>query len=123
MKKTLGRILGKSNGSNEHDTTTPDNEAAVANRQVELDTLEPRVLFSGAPVESPEQPDAPAQVENSSDSNGSAETQSAEQQGLVANETGLDQNAQVALVGADDLTTQLNEQTLAAIAEVAAQRW
>ncbi|MBL9154993.1 MAG: LEPR-XLL domain-containing protein, partial [Verrucomicrobiales bacterium] len=123
MKKTLGRILGKSNGSEHLDANHPNHESAHANRQVELDTLEPRVLFSGAPVEAPDQAESAAQVDNSSDSNGSAESQSAEQQGLVANETGLDQNAQVALVGADDLTTQLNEQTLAAIAEVAAQRW
>lgn len=93
-------------------------------RELSLDTLEPRVLFSGAPVEAPA-----AEEEQAAGVSQSPEDQAIPmQQGLFGDQTGSDQNpiaqeSPVALVSAGEVSGLLNEETLATIAAAAKQRW
>ena len=93
-----------------------------SNHQPEIDALEPRVLFSGAPVESAEEEELSGDVQSNGDQL-PAEGVIPTGQEVVAGATDLDVNAEVELVSVDEVTSQLNEQTLRAIADVAAQRW
>ncbi len=94
MKQLLGRLFGKVTGS-------ADAEKNVQ-RSLEIDALEPRVLFSGAPVEAPDAgTDAPQ-----------AQTAGATEEGQVGDSTGSDQTKPA-----------LTEETLGELAREAASRW
>ena len=96
MKNLLRRIFGKAS-NNEVETQvsgiTTSNSKSSIERSVELDALEPRVLFSGAPVESQEEEVVQSDVQSS----GANEIDSAAsgvvstEQGVVGDQTGLDQ--------------------------------
>jgi hypothetical protein len=85
-----------------------------------LDALEPRVLFSGAPVEGPDA----AETADSQRESDEAITPSS-----IADQTGSEQGASLSgeagatLVATDAASADLNAETLAAIADAAKQRW
>ncbi|MBL9151784.1 MAG: autotransporter-associated beta strand repeat-containing protein, partial [Verrucomicrobiales bacterium] len=130
MKRVLSRALNKKSRTNRANAAETD---ASAIRQVELDALEPRVLFSGAPVE----PEAESAAASQAAPAAADETAVSDEQGLIADETGLDQDAAVALVGLDETSAALNAETveyvslhspltqteLSAIAAEATARW
>ncbi|MBL9152244.1 MAG: LEPR-XLL domain-containing protein, partial [Verrucomicrobiales bacterium] len=88
--------------------------------ETQIEALEPRILFSGAPVEAPEAPQPPAETATSP-----------EQPGLIGEATGSDQEdaptvsgtTPVALVETGAASGSLNAATLEAIAAAARQRW
>ncbi|MBL9155521.1 MAG: LEPR-XLL domain-containing protein [Verrucomicrobiales bacterium] len=120
MKSLLRRLFS----SLDADTSSMPPAGSLAPQpgaRAEVEALEPRVLFSGAPVEAPDQESGDSQPEAAPDAGESTE------QGPVGGESGSGQtpaavsgNAPVTLVstGAD-----LNDETLAAIADAAKQRW
>jgi len=115
----------------------------VSEKHLELDNLEPRQLFSAGPVEAP--------VEQAKEGESAADTQpgpvivsaegaqaasaavqqaetTAEAESLAAappeqGATEVSENQGVTLVDVEDSPVQLNEETLQAIADAAAERW
>ncbi|MCB1076474.1 MAG: LEPR-XLL domain-containing protein, partial [Verrucomicrobiae bacterium] len=105
----------------------PEANSGANRRASEIDVLEPRVLFSGAPVD--EAPDAhTADVHPVGET--SQDSDAPTQQGLVDDPTGSGHDNEpvaggdgVTLVPTDDDSAQLNAETLQAIASAARQQW
>ena len=90
MKNLIDELFGESNGSHHPQPNSNPESKESANRQLELDTLEPRVLFSGAPVEAPDQANEAQTASANPDQGGDAQAAAESQEGLIADETGLD---------------------------------
>ncbi|MCB1090353.1 MAG: autotransporter-associated beta strand repeat-containing protein, partial [Verrucomicrobiae bacterium] len=124
MKKILGNLFAKSSTPNQDETNSSQGSNIPVTRQLELDALEPRVLFSGAPVEAPDEAaDGGSQGNSAGTDSPSASQDTPIQEGLSGDSTGLAEGSTVSLVGIDSTSSHLNQQTLDAIAEVAIQRW
>ncbi|MCB1087986.1 MAG: LEPR-XLL domain-containing protein, partial [Verrucomicrobiae bacterium] len=107
-------------------------------RQLEVDALEPRVLFSGAPVEGPDQdssadsapspedqPQVDADAQAAMDASVADAAASAEATKALADSVTPSEPAEqsVTLVDTSGDTPSLNQETLDMIAQVATQRW
>ncbi|MCB1232583.1 MAG: LamG domain-containing protein, partial [Verrucomicrobiae bacterium] len=95
MKRILSRWFGS------HPDQTP---VVVSSGTADIETLEPRVLFSAAPVEVPDSGDQTAQTPE-------PDTSGDTQQGQVADSTGLNE------------TPALDQGSVEIVAEAAKQRW
>ncbi|MBL9151358.1 MAG: right-handed parallel beta-helix repeat-containing protein, partial [Verrucomicrobiales bacterium] len=124
MKAILRRLLSTlANPSKSTDSGLPV-LARPAGIEAEVEALEPRVLFSAAPVDAPEQEAGDSQTDAAPDGSETIE------QGSIGDETGSDQNpaANATATGATPVTlvptgADLNAEALEAIAEAARQRW